>query len=124
MFQLIQFSRLRAGFPSGTLIGGIAIGGLDQEQAAERVQQAYNSTIELVYEGELIHIKPSQVGFELDVESMIAAADQARVELPFWSSFWNYLWNRPSKASETPLVASIDENRLRFILNGRDCPAL
>lgn len=114
--QLIQFSRLRAGFPSGTLIAGIAVGGLDQEQAAERVQQVYNTTVELVYGEELIHIKPSQVGFKLDVESMIAAADQQRVELPFWSSFWNYLWNRPSKANETPLVASIDENRLRVFL--------
>lgn len=116
VFQLIQFSRLRAGFPPGTLIAGIAVGGLDQEQAAERVQQAYSSTVELVYEEELIHIKPSQVGFELDIESMIAAADQARVELPFWSSFWNYLWNRSSEANETPLVANIDENRLRVFL--------
>lgn len=116
VFQLIQFSRLRAAFPSGTLIAGIAVGGLDQEEAADRVRQAYNSTVELVYEDQLIHIKPSQVGFEIDVESMIAAADQQRVELPFWSSFWDYLWNRESVASETPLVSSIDENRLSVFL--------
>lgn len=116
VFQLIKFSRLRAGFPPGTTIAGIAVGGLNQEQAAERVQQAYNNTVELVYGEELIHVKPSQVGFDLDIDSMIAAADQARVELPFWSSFWNYLWNRSSQANETPLVASIDQNRLRVFL--------
>ncbi len=88
--QLIQYSRLRAGFPSGTQIAGIAVGGLDQEQAADRVRQAYNTSIELVYKDQSFQVKPSQIGFELDVESMIAAADQQRVELPFWSSFWDY----------------------------------
>lgn len=116
VIQTIQFSRLRAAFPSGTLIAGIAVGGLEQQAAADRVRQAYNSTVELIYEDQLIHIKPAQVGFEVDVESMIAAADQQRVELPFWSSFWSYLWNRESEASETPLVSSIDENRLRLFL--------
>ena len=113
---MIRFSRLKAGFPSGTLIGGIAVGGLDQEEAADRIRQAYNNTVELVYQDSLIHIRPQQVGFNLDVESMIAAADQQRVQLPFWSSFWDYLWNRTPQASETPLVATIDENRLRAFL--------
>ena len=116
VFQLIQYSRLRAGFPSGTTIAGIPVGGLNQEQAAERIEQVYNNTLELNYEGQLVHVKPSQLGFELDVDSMVAAADQQRVELPFWSSFWNYLWNKSTQSYETPLVSSIDENRLRVFL--------
>ena len=116
VLQLIQFSRLRAGFPPGTLIGGIAVGGLSQQQAADRVTQAYNNPIELVYKDQLIHVKPSQLGFDLNVESMIAAADQQRVRLPFWSSFWDYLWNRPTTPHDTPLSADIDENRIRLFL--------
>lgn len=116
VLQLIQFSRIRGGFPPGTLIGGIAVGGLNQQQAAERLTQAYNNPIELVYQEERILVKPSALGFELDVEAMIAAADQQRVNLPFWPSFWNYLWNRPSVARDTPLKASIDENRIRLYL--------
>ena len=116
VLQLIQFSRLRAGFPAGTLIGGIAVGGMNQTQAADRVRQAYNTNIELVYNDQRMQVKPSQIGFQLDIEAMIAAADQQRVELPFWSSFWNYLWNKPSKAQETPLVAKIDPNRVRLYL--------
>ena len=83
VLQLITFSRLRAGFPPGTLIGGIAVGGLSQQQAADRVTQAYNNPIELVYKDQLIQVKPSQLGFDLNVESMIAAADQQRVRLAF-----------------------------------------
>ena len=116
VLQLIQFSRIRGGFPPGTQIGGIAVGGLNQQQAAERVTQAYSNPIEILYNDQRILVKPSQLGFELDIESMIAAADQQRVNLPFWSSFWDYLWNRPPVARDTPLRATIDDNRLRIYL--------
>ena len=59
MLQLIQFSRIRSGFPPGTLIGGIPVGGLNQQQAADRVVQAYNTPIELIYKDQHIHVKPS-----------------------------------------------------------------
>lgn len=107
---------MRAGFSPGTRIAGIAVGGLDQQQAAERITKAYNTPIELIYNDQLIQVKPSLLGFEIDITSMIAVADQRRVTLPFWSSFWDYLWNRPFNTSNTPLQASIDENRIRNFL--------
>lgn len=116
VIQLIKFSRLRAGFSPGTHIAGIAVGGLDQQQAAERITQAFNVPVELTYGDQHMQVKPSQLGFELDITAMIAAADQQRVTLPFWSSFWDYLWNRPSNASDTSLQASIDENRISTFL--------
>jgi len=107
---------MRAGFSPGTSIAEIAVGGLDQQQAAERITQAYNIPIELIYDDQYMQVKPSQLGFELNITAMIAAADQQRVTLPFWSSFWDYLWNRPLNASDTTLQASIDENRIRNFL--------
>ena len=114
--QLIRFSRLRAGFSPGTRIAGIPVGGLDQQQAAERITQAFNTPVELAYEDIYVQAKPSALGFELNLPAMIAAADQQRVTLPFWSSFWNYLWNRPFQTSETPLQADIKTDRLRNFL--------
>ena len=114
--QFTRFSRQRAGFSPGTRIAGIAVGGLDQQQAAERVTQAFNIPVELVYNDQQMQVKPSQLGFELDITAMIAVADQQRVTLPFWPSFWCYLWNRSLDASDTPLQASIDENRIRSFL--------
>lgn len=116
VLQLIQFSRIRAGFPPGTKIGGVAVGGLNQQQAADRLTQVFNSPIELAYNDILIQVKPAQLGFTLDVSAMIAAADQQRVTLPFWSSFWDYLWNRPPAALEIPIRAEIDQNRIRLFL--------
>jgi len=116
VFQLISFSRLRAGFSPGTRIAGIAVGGLDQQEAADRLIQAYNMPIEIFYGEQFFQVKPTQLGFELDISAMIAAADQKRVTFPFWPSFWNYLWNSPFDINETPLQSKIDENRIRAFL--------
>ncbi|MCD6577765.1 MAG: serine hydrolase [Anaerolineaceae bacterium] len=122
VFQLTRFSRLRSNFSTGTRIAGIAVGGLNQQQAAERIMQAFNFPIELVYMDQHIQVKPSQLGFVLNTNAMIAVADQQRVTLPFWSSFWDYLWNRPLNSSNTPLQASIDENRIRSYLMDEIAP--
>ncbi len=116
--QLIRFSRLRAGFSPGTRIAGIPVGGLDQQKAADRVTEAYNRPIELVYEDVYFQVKPSSLGFDLNLTAMIAAADQQRVTLPFWPSFWNYLWNQPFNTSDTPLQADLNANKIRtYLLN-------
>ena len=114
--QLIRFSRLRSGFAPGTRIAGIAVGGLDQQQAAERVTTAFNMPIEIGYEDTYFQVKPSQLDFDLNLTAMVASADQQRVTLPFWSSFWNYLWNQPYQSSESPLQATFNENRVRAFL--------
>lgn len=116
IFQLIRYSRIRSGFPPGTKIAGVPVGGLDQQQAADRVTQAFSIPIELKYGEEIIQVKPASIGFTLNIDSMIATADQQRTNTPFWSSFWDYLWNRVPTAFETPLIYTLEEKRLRLFL--------
>ena len=116
VLSLVRFSRLRAGFPSGTVIADIPVGGLDQQEAADRVQQAYNYPIEVHYSDQVFYVKPASLGFELDIDTMIASADQQRVNASFWKSFWDYLWNRTSTPQETPISYSIDEKQLKMFL--------
>jgi beta-lactamase class A len=115
--QLVRFSRLRANFPPGMVIAEIPVGGLDRAGSAQRLLEAYTITpIELSYGDTMIHISPSVAEFTLDLESMLAAADLARTELPFWVGFWNYLWGLPTAPREIPLRASFSEQRLRSYL--------
>ena len=116
VIQLIRYSQIRAGFPPGTKIAGVPVGGLNQQQAADRINQVFNFPIELKYGQDSILVKPATVGFSLNIDAMIAAADQQRVNAPFWSSFWDYLWNRSPQANETPLLSSIEEKRLQIYL--------
>ncbi len=118
VFELLQYSRLRASYTPGTLIAGIPVAGLDSQQTAERLTQAYSLPVEVHYGDAVIQIKPSAAGFQLDLEAMLAAADQQRTSQPFWTEFWDFLWNTVPAPAEVPLRASLSEDRLKtFIQN-------
>lgn len=114
--QLIGYSRARANFPAGQTIANVPVGGLDRQAAAQRLLQVFSTPIEVHYNDAVIQIKPSNFGFNLNIESMLSAADQQRSSEPFWSGFWNALWNRTITPSNVPLIASYSEERLRTYL--------
>ena len=116
IFQLISFSRLWANFPSRMTIAGIPVGLLDRQQTASRLREVYSKPVVLTYNDAVIHLEPSTVGFSLEVDSMLAAADLERNRLTFWEAFWNYLWGRPAAPISIPLSASFSEDRLRTYL--------
>jgi beta-lactamase class A len=114
--QLVRYSIQRSNYPPQLTIGGVSVGGLDPQAARERLLQVYSTPVELHYSGAVILLDPGLVGFELNLESMLAAADMQRTGASFWGGFWDYLWNRRSAGSDVPLVATITEERLRAYL--------
>jgi beta-lactamase class A len=112
IISLIGYSRQRNNYPGSMTIGGVPVGGVDPQIALQRVLQVYSSPIELRYGSAVIQIEPSRVGFELNLDTMIAAADLQRTGGSFWGGFWNYLWNRDPAPVEIPLSATIAEDRL------------
>jgi beta-lactamase class A len=116
VISLIGYSRQRNNYPGGMKIAGVAVGGVDPQIASQRVLQVYSSPIEVQYGEAVIHVDPSMVGFELDMDGMMAAADLERTGGSFWGGFWNYLWNRDPQPVEIPLSATIAEDRLRAYL--------
>ncbi len=117
VLQLVTYSRIRNNFPPGMMIAGVPVGGLSQQVSTERLLQAYTAVpVEVRYRDAAIQIRPSVIGFELDVQAMMQAADQGRLQQPFWAGFWDYLWNRLPTQQEVPLRASYSEERLRAYL--------
>ena len=116
VFQLVVFSRLRTSFSPGSTIGGVDVAGLDIEQAADRLTQAYSVPVELHYGDSSFQVKPATLGFSLDLSNMMAAADQARASLPFWSAFWDYLFNRFPESQDIPVRANINVEQMRSYL--------
>ena len=117
-FQLIRYSQMRSNYPLDLTIGDIPVGGLNSTQAAERLIRAYGIPIEMVYGDSVIQVSPSSIGFSLNLETMLAAADIQRIRRGFWEDFWNYLWNSLPKPQPVPLSASISEERLRdYLIN-------
>lgn len=116
VFQLVVFSRLRSSFPPGSKIAGVDVSGLDMELAADRLTQAYSVPVELRYGDNTFQVKPAALGFSLDLSTMMAAADQNRASLPFWSGFWDYLFNRFPLSQDIPIKSKIDSNKMRSFL--------
>lgn len=115
--QFVRFSRLRTTYPGSMTIAGVPVGGLDRRGAADRLLQAYSLPVELLYDDQIILFEPSICGFELDLESMLAAADLERTRQSFWVGFWDYLWGRQIKTFSIPLRATFSESRLRTYLD-------
>lgn len=116
VMQLVRFSRVRAYFPSGLRIAGVPVGGMDRQQAAQRLLEVYSRPVELIYNEAVIHLSPSVVDFELDLDSMLAAADLQRTSTLFWQDYWDFLWGRNTSPGEIPLRATYSEPRLRQFL--------
>lgn len=114
--QLVRYSRVRANFPPGIKVAGIPVGGLDRGQSAQRLLEAYSLAVELHYNESVIHLNPSVVDFQLDIDRMLAAADMQRTQQLFWEGFWDFLWNRSSSLIEVPLRSTYSEARLRTYL--------
>ena len=112
IISLIGYSRQRNNYPRGMTIAGVPVGGVDPQIASQRVLQVYSSPIAIQYGEADIHVDPTVVGFDLDMDSMMAAADLARTGGSFWGGFWNYLWNRDPDPVEVPLIATVSEARL------------
>ena len=114
--QFVQFSRLRITYPSNMKIAEVPVGGLNRQEAAQRLLEAYTMPVELHYDDQTILFEPSICGFELDLESMLAAADLERTKQSFWTGFWDYLWGRQVSRFSIPLRADYSEDRLRTYL--------
>jgi beta-lactamase class A len=114
--SLIGYSRQRNNYSIGMTIAGVPVGGLTPAEASQRLLEVYTSPIEVTYNDAVIHIDPSVVGFQADVETMLAAADLSRTGGPFWGGFWDNLWNRNPLATDIPLSATISQDRLREYL--------
>jgi beta-lactamase class A len=116
VIQLVQYSISRANYPQDMTIGNVPVGGLDPQAAAQRLLQVYSLPVQIQYGDATINLDPGLIGFQLDTESMLAAADLQRTGASFWGGFWDYLWNRRSPSRQIPLVSSYSEARLKEYL--------
>lgn len=112
--ELVRYSEYRQSkentLPSNVSIGGVEVSNLDSNRIRERLEAVYvDQPIMLYYSDSPIIFRPSEIGFTLDIEAMLAAAQR---EDDAWAGFWDFLWRRPegdvrrSDRVEVDLIAS------------------
>ena len=130
IFQLVSYSRLRSYYPAGMTIAGVSVGGTDPQTASQRLLQVFKNTpVEIKLGDQLIHMEPSSAGYDINMESMLAAADYERTGGAFWRGFWEFLWNRRPAPVEIPLIDSMNHAQLESYLQNElaaryDTPAI
>lgn len=117
VLQLVNFSRVRAYLPAGIIVAGVPVGGLDRQQAAQRLMEVYSNPVEIYYRDSVIYLYPSVVDFQLEIDSMLSVADYERTSKEFWQDYWDFLWGRIDFPTEIPLSATFSEARLRQYLS-------
>ena len=114
--QLIAFSRAQSRYSEQMVIAGVPVGGLNRQEVAQRLLEVYSSPIEMLYESSVIHFNPTLVDFQLNLESMLAAADLQRTSESFWVNYWSYLWGSRISSQPVPLDADYSQDLLQTYL--------
>ncbi len=118
MLELVQYSQQKDELPTDLTIAGVAVGGLSESDAQARLESVYtNQTVQLVYDGSLILLRPPEINFRLNTDLMLSEAiARSNQQKSFWGGFWNFLERRAVSAVNVPLDATYPEGDLRNYL--------
>lgn len=107
-YQAFLYQQARRFLPVGTTIGGVDVGGLAPDEARNKVETAYSQPVAVYHHEDMVQINPPDVGFTLDMNTMMAAAENARTQQDFGTGFLGYLLQRPLEPVVIDLVATHD----------------
>lgn len=116
-YQALLYSSAQTLFPPQTTMAGLDVSELTPEQAAERLTNAYNAPIFLYHQEERIQINPSDVGFTLDMPTMLAELAAQKPEQTFWQGFTEYLIGHSFSPMSVELKATYNRDAIVERLN-------
>lgn len=115
-YQFLGYQRARANFPAGTTIAGLPVGGLTSEEARAQLEQKYLQPVILFHRTDRIEMDPAEVGFNLDLDAMMAQAEGEKAARNFWMDYLFYVVKWTWEPIRVPLQAGYDPERLRLML--------
>lgn len=116
LYRLFHYHQARAGFPFDTTIAGLDVGGLTAEEARELLREQYLAPVAVYHGEERIELNPADVGFNLEVEMMVAKAQEAYAERNYWLGFATHLTGLSWQPIRVPLQAGYDPALLEEML--------
>jgi beta-lactamase class A len=112
-YQAFLYSLVREKLPTGTKVAQVDVGGMSREEAAAALTEHYLSPVVLHHLEEQVELNPQDVGFNMDVETMLDQAEAARGEVPFWEGFAEHLLKQSFDSTSIQLIAGYDQAALR-----------
>jgi beta-lactamase class A len=116
--ELINFSQQDSLIAQGITVAGVDVSGYTQRDAVTRWQQVYDQPIILYYDNNPIRLLPSDIGFRLNNDTMLANALSASERVTnFWGRFFNYLTGQQiTSRADIPISYEYQPSLLRALL--------
>ncbi|MDX1663555.1 MAG: serine hydrolase [Candidatus Promineifilaceae bacterium] len=114
--QLFFYQQSRRFFPAEMTIAGMDVGGMTAEEAGELLRERYTEPVAVYHGEERIELKPSDVGFNLEVDPMLASAHEAVAQQNYWVGYLYYVLGWTWRPITVPLQAGYDPTLLREML--------
>lgn len=111
-YQGFLYMRARSLMPTGMDVAGVDVSGMSRDEAADAVMAAYAAPVEVVHQEEQVSVNPADVGFTIDLESMLQQAQAVHAEQDPWLGFVSFLLERPFDPAFIPLEATHDREAL------------
>ena len=101
--------------PRGTTVAGVAVGGLTEDEAAQRLEEELGGradrTLEVTVGDRTTEVSPEEAGISIDYAASAAEAGARKS----WSPAW--LWDYATGGDEVPPVVDVDEDALASYLS-------
>jgi beta-lactamase class A/predicted RNase H-like HicB family nuclease len=106
------FQQSQGPLPGGVTLGGVAPQGATLEEVARALHEASQQPVAVYYDQQRTILRPADIGFEVDVNAMVAEAAPYGQGLGFWRPFLGQVFDRPVQPVDIPLRYSFDEQKL------------
>ena len=128
LYRLFRYQQARATFPFDTTIASLNVGGMTPEEAADLLRDHYLEPVAIFHGDSRIELDPADVGFNLEVDTMVGQAQEAYKARNYWLGFVTDLTKISWKPINIPLQAGFDplllEEMLVTIAGYLDEPAM
>lgn len=112
-----QYVLLRDNFPLGSTIAAVDVSELSREEAAAKISATYNQPIMAVYGTEVVELTPAELGFALDLATMLDEAQAQHDSTPIWQTYLARLIKKPLQPITIPLRATHDPAAVDYFVN-------
>lgn len=116
LYRLFRYQQSRATFPFDTTIATLNVGGKTPEEAAGLLRDHYLEPVAIFHGENRVELDPADVGFNLEVETMVSQAQEAYRARNYWLGFATYLTKISWKPIRVPLQAGYDPALLEEML--------
>ena len=111
-YQMVLYLQVRRALPAGMTMAGLNVSGLELEEAAELVESTYMAPVILLHQDEALSLDPADVGFHIDLETMLAEAESYRTQQNFWKGYLFHTLGWSWEPMQVDLVAAHDETQV------------